>query len=65
MHSTHTVGLGDAHRIIDAGIAEADRIGSPGNTAVADAGGSLVAHARMDGAQPGSAEHSVAKVAAL
>ncbi|AOW86605.1 cobalamin adenosyltransferase [Streptomyces olivaceus] len=61
MYSTHTVGLSDARRIIDAGIAEADRIGSPSNIAVADAGGSLVAHARMDGAQLGSIEHSVDK----
>ncbi|WNI16127.1 GlcG/HbpS family heme-binding protein [Actinacidiphila sp. ITFR-21] len=61
MRSTHTVGLSDARRIIDAGIAEADRIGSPGNIAVADAGGSLVAHARMDGARLGSIEHSIDK----
>lgn len=61
MRSTHTVDLSDARRIIDAGIAEADRIGSPSNIAVADAGGSLVAHVRMDGAQLGSIEHSVDK----
>ncbi|MER7699169.1 MULTISPECIES: heme-binding protein [unclassified Streptomyces] len=61
MRSTHTVGLSDARRIIDAGIAEADRIGSPSNIAVADAGGSLVAHVRMDGAQLGSIEHSIDK----
>ncbi|MYW28573.1 heme-binding protein [Streptomyces sp. SID2119] len=61
MHSTRTVGLSDARRIIDAGIAEGDPIGSPSNIAVADAGGSLVAHVRMDGAQLGSIEHSIDK----
>ncbi|MBZ6226695.1 heme-binding protein [Streptomyces olivaceus] len=55
------MGLSDARRIIDAGIAEAGRIGSPSNIAVADAGGSLVAHVRMDGAQLGSIEHSIDK----
>ncbi|MFD5199665.1 heme-binding protein [Streptomyces sp. NPDC058375] len=55
------MGLSDARRIIDAGITEADRIGSPSNIAVVDAGGSLVAHARMDGAQLGSIEHSIDK----
>lgn len=53
--------LADARRIIDAGIGEADRIQSPGNIAVVDAGGSLVAHVRMDGAQLGSIEHSIDK----
>ncbi|WNI34493.1 heme-binding protein [Streptomyces sp. ITFR-6] len=61
MRSTHTVGLSDARRIIDAGIAEADRIGSPSDIAVADSGGSLVTHVRMDGAQLGSIEHSIDK----
>ncbi|SCE11954.1 Haem-degrading, partial [Streptomyces sp. BpilaLS-43] len=53
--------LADARRIIDAGIGEADRIQSPSNIAVVDAGGSLVAHVRMDGAQLGSIEHSIDK----
>ncbi|MFB8103501.1 heme-binding protein [Streptomyces sp. NPDC056007] len=61
MHSTRTVGLSDARPIIDVGIAEADRIGSPSNIAVADAGGGPVAHLRMDGAQLGSIEHSIDK----
>ncbi|MFD8621181.1 heme-binding protein [Streptomyces sp. NPDC059513] len=61
MHSTRTVGLSDARPIIDVGIAEADRIGTPSNIAVADAGGGPVAHLRMDGAQLGSIEHSIDK----
>lgn len=61
MHTTRTVDIADARRIIDAGIAEADRIGSPSNIAVADAGGNLLSHARMDGAQLGSIEHSIDK----
>ncbi|MET9147185.1 heme-binding protein [Streptomyces sp. NPDC004042] len=61
MRGTHTVGLSDARRIIDAGIAEADRTGSPGNIAVADAGDSLVTHVRMGGAQLGGIEHSIDK----
>ncbi|QKW22344.1 heme-binding protein [Kitasatospora sp. NA04385] len=61
MRTIQTVDLVDARRIIDAGIAEADRIQSPSNIAVVDAGGSLVAHVRMDGAQLGSVEHSIDK----
>lgn len=61
MRSTTTVGLSDARRMIDAGIAEAERIGSPSNIAVVDNGGNLVAHIRMDGAQLGSIEHSIDK----
>lgn len=53
--------LTDTRRILDAGIAEADRIRSPSNIAVADAGGNLVAHVRMDEAQLGSIEHSIDK----
>lgn len=56
-----TLTLDDARRIIDAGIAASERIGSPSNIAVADAGGNLIAHARMDGAQLGSIEHSIDK----
>lgn len=61
MDSFINVGLDDARRIIDAGIARAEEIGSPSNIAVADAGGNLTAHVRMDGAQLGSIEHSVNK----
>lgn len=61
MRTTRTVDLADARRVIDAGIGEAGRIRSPSNIAVVDAGGSLVAHVRMDGAQLGSIEHSIDK----
>ena len=42
--------LADARRKLDAGLAEADRIGQPMNVAIIDAGGHLVAFARQDGA---------------
>lgn len=42
--------LADARRMLDAGLAEADRIGQPMNVAILDAGGHLVAFARQDGA---------------
>ena len=47
MRTTQTLDLNDARTIIDAGIAEAERIGNPMNLAV-DAGGCLLAFARMD-----------------
>jgi uncharacterized protein GlcG (DUF336 family) len=43
MHTTQTLDLNDARTIIDAGIAEAERIGNPMNIAVVDAGGCLLA----------------------
>lgn len=61
MRTQNTLTLSDARRIIDAGIAASDRIGSPSNIAVADAGGNLIAHVRMDGAQLGSISHSIDK----
>lgn len=42
--------LADARRMLDAGLAEADKIGQPMNVAVLDAGGHLLAFARQDGA---------------
>lgn len=42
--------LAEAHRMLDAGLAEADVIGQPMNVAVVDGGGHLVAFARQDGA---------------
>jgi uncharacterized protein GlcG (DUF336 family) len=42
--------LADARRIIAAGERKASELGVPYNIAVADAGGGLVAHVRMDGA---------------
>lgn len=61
MESMTTVGLDDAMRIINAGIVKSQEIYSPSNIAVADAGGDLTAHVRMDGAQLGSIEHSINK----
>jgi len=45
-----TLDLADARRIIAAGEAKAIELGIPYNIAVADSGGGLVAHVRMDGA---------------
>jgi glc operon protein GlcG len=46
--------LGEAQHVIAAAMAEAERRGWPGNIAVVDSGGNLVAFVRMDGAQLGS-----------
>jgi len=43
--TTLTLDLNDARTIVDAGIAEVERIGNPMNIAVADAGGCLLAFA--------------------
>jgi uncharacterized protein GlcG (DUF336 family) len=53
--------LEDARRIIAAAERKADEIGQPMNIAVADAGGNLVAHVRMDGAWIGSIDISIKK----
>ncbi len=53
-----SVTLADAKRMIEAGEQKAAEIGQPMNIAVADAGGNLVAHARMDGAWIGSIDIS-------
>ncbi len=53
--------LNDAKRIIAAAEKKANEIGQPMNVAVADAGGNLVAHARMDGAWIGSIDISIKK----
>ncbi len=53
--------LADARRIIAAAEAEAEKIGQPMNIAVADAGGNLVAHVRMDKAWIGSIDISIKK----
>ena len=53
--------LADARRMIDAAIAESERIGAKMNIAVVDAGGNLVAHVRMDGAFIGSIGVSIDK----
>jgi uncharacterized protein GlcG (DUF336 family) len=53
--------LADARRIIAAGERKATEIGIPYNIAVADAGGGLVAHVRMDGAWLGSVDIAINK----
>ncbi|MDN5696350.1 MAG: heme-binding protein [Rubrobacter sp.] len=56
-----SVSLDDAQRVIAAGREKANEIGSPSNVAVVDAGGNLVAHARMDGSWIGSVDISINK----
>jgi uncharacterized protein GlcG (DUF336 family) len=53
--------LNDARRVIAAAEKKAAEIGQPMNIAVADAGGNLVAHVRMDGAWIGSVDISIKK----
>ncbi len=53
--------LKDAKRIIEAAEMKAAEIGQPMNVAVADAGGNLVAHVRMDKAWLGSVDISIKK----
>lgn len=53
--------LADARRIIAAAEAKASELGQPMNIAVADAGGNLVAHVRMDKAWIGSIDISIKK----
>ena len=55
------VTLHDARRVIAAAEDEARRIGQPMNIAVADGGGNLVSHVRMDGAWLGSIDISIKK----
>jgi uncharacterized protein GlcG (DUF336 family) len=59
--SVESVNLADARRIIAAAEKKAAEIGQPMNIAVADAGGNLVAHIRMDGAWVGSVDISIKK----
>jgi uncharacterized protein GlcG (DUF336 family) len=53
--------LADARRMIAAGERKAIEIGIPYNIAVADAGGGLIAHVRMDGAWLGSVDIAINK----
>jgi uncharacterized protein GlcG (DUF336 family) len=55
------VTLADARRVIAAAEKKAEEIGQPMNIAVVDAGGNLVAHARMDRAWVGSVDISINK----
>ena len=56
-----TVTLEDAQRVISAAQRKAQEIGQPMNIAVADAGGNLISHVRMDGAWIGSIDISINK----
>lgn len=53
--------LEDARRIISAAEQKAKELRQPMNIAVADAGGRLIAHVRMDGAWMGSIDISIKK----
>ena len=53
--------LADARRVIAAAEKKAEEIGQPMNIAVADSGGNLVAHVRMDKAWMGSIDISIKK----
>ncbi|MBL8821649.1 MAG: heme-binding protein [Planctomycetia bacterium] len=55
------VTLDDARRVIAAAEAKAKKIGQPMNIAVADHGGNLIAHIRMDSAWMGSIDISIKK----
>lgn len=55
------VRLADAQRVIAAAQKKAEAIKQPMNIAVADAGGNLVAHVRMDDAWIGSIDISIKK----
>jgi uncharacterized protein GlcG (DUF336 family) len=56
-----SVTLADARRVIAAAEKKAAEIGQPMNIAVADEGGNLVSHIRMDGAWIGSIDISQKK----
>jgi uncharacterized protein GlcG (DUF336 family) len=56
-----SINLDDARKIISAGESKASEIGVPYNLAVADAGGGLIAHVRMDGAWLGSVDIAINK----
>jgi len=53
--------LEDARRIIQAAEQKAAELGQPMNIAVADSGGNLISHVRMDGAWIGSIDISIKK----
>ncbi len=55
------VNLEDARRVISAAEKKATEIGQPMNIAVADEGGNIVAHVRMDNAWIGSIDISMKK----
>ena len=53
--------LADARKVIAAAEKKAGEIGQPMNIAVADEGGNLISHVRMDGAWIGSIDISINK----
>ena len=53
--------LSDARAVIAAAEKKAEEIGQPMNIAIADSGGNLIAHVRMDGAWRGSIDISINK----
>ena len=55
------ISLKEARKIIEAAEAKAAEIGQPMNIAVADAGGNLISHIRMDDAWLGSIDISIKK----
>jgi uncharacterized protein GlcG (DUF336 family) len=55
------INLEDARRVIAAAEGKAKEIGQPMNIAVADEGGNLISHVRMDGAWLGSIDISIKK----
>jgi len=55
------ISLEDARRVIAAAELRAAEIGQPMNIAIADGGGNLVAHVRMDGAWLGSVDIAINK----
>lgn len=57
------VTLEDARNVIAAAERKANEIGQPMNIAVADTGGNLVAHVRMDETWMGSIDISIKKAA--
>jgi uncharacterized protein GlcG (DUF336 family) len=61
MEETTMVTLKDARRIIEAAELKATELGRPMNIAVADGGGNLVAHVRMDEAWLGSIDIAIKK----
>ncbi|MBO3459408.1 heme-binding protein [Aetokthonos hydrillicola Thurmond2011] len=61
MSKFNSVTLNDARQIIAAAEKKAIKIGQPMNIAVADVGGHLVSHVRMDGAWLGSIDISIKK----
>jgi len=58
---TDEITLNDARAVIAAAEKKAEEIGQPMNIAVADSGGNLVAHVRMDNAWRGSIDISINK----